>query len=337
MLVRVLQVCLLWLFVVPGALGLGCQCSRGPVEESSKVIAEAHSAAAGATLVYDYFHGRQKPSYDSPVWDEEPTTRETLTLLVTPAGSEKPKRLKMRKQSNKEDRAPFGALEAALVIDPAGERVAYKLSDGDWELVYVTSSSWLFQAEPGTLAGAPSDDWSGVPTFRAALPSLLRAHGATEGIYEEVNRGRLLGHLRETLDEGAYVDVLAELASLDVALYGRWSYPVSRLSPEARTSLGEKLRAQVKRDPSPYLLERAFRFLDLTDPAFAELIHSAPAILSKDEELRLWTRDALTGYLEASAKLDLGRARATACRLVGEGIEAKTLPERLTQECSAAG
>ena len=256
---------------------------------------------------------------------------------MTLEGSDEPKQLNIREQSNKEDQAPNGSLDAELLLDPTGERAAYKLSDGDWELVFVTSSAWLFQAQPGVLSGAPSQDWSGVPTFRDALPSLLRVHEAPSGIYEEVNRVRLFGHLRSALEEDAFVEVLVEVAALDFALYGRWTSATNGLSPEAKASLSTKLRAQVERDPSPYLLKRAFSFLDLDDPSLAELIHTAPAILVQDEDLRLWTRHARNGYLEASERLDPERARATACALIEDGIEANKLPETLTQRCPTGG
>ncbi|MEM6290649.1 MAG: hypothetical protein AAGA54_05265 [Myxococcota bacterium] len=319
--------------LVTGTLIGSCQCSRGPVTETETVLVEARSEAATATIVYDYFHGRRK-AYDSPVWNKDPTTQETVTLFVTTPGSDTPKRLKMREQSNKSDDAPNAALEAKLALGPDGKRVAYKLSDGGWELVFVTSSHYLFQAESGALEGAP--DWAVVPTFEQALPSLLRAHGEANGIYEEVNRGRIFGHLAQTLEEPAYVEVLAQLGALRVPLYGRWSRATNSLSPAGTAALGRKLRAALEADPSLYLLRRALPFLDLDDPDLAELIHTAPAVLSNEQEHRLWTRDARNGYLEASAKLDPERARATACALIKQGVEASTLPEALRTDCDSA-
>lgn len=321
--------------VVSGSLAASCQCSRGPVTETSTVVAEAENGSAEAKIVYDYLHGRQK-SYDSPVWNRDLTTRETLTLFVTVPASETTKQLELRGQSNKEDHAPNASVEAELVVGPAGERVAYKLSDGDWELVFVTSSHFLFQAEPGALASAPAEDWAGVPTFREALSSVLRVHGEANGIYEEVNRGRIFSHLEQTLDEDAYVEVLAQTGALRFPLYGDWSRATTKLSKTGKAALGAKLRATLNEDPTVYVLKRALPFLDLDDPALSELIHTAPAALAAEKQHQLWTRDARNGYLQASARLDPERARATACALLDAGIEAAQLPDPLLQGCESA-
>lgn len=154
--------------------------------------------------------------------------------------------------------------------------------------------------------------------MRASIMSLMRAHDFSTGIYEMANRGRLLTHLRETLDEPELVEVLAETSSLESASNTSWGLTADKLSPEGKKLLGEQLRAKLEQKIDPFVLKLAAAYMDLDAPGTAELAHAAPRILMEHERLREWSREAQTRYLFASVRHDPERAAQTACELLSD-------------------
>ena len=289
-------------------------------QTDQKTLAEVSSSDANieAAIRYDFVAKRLR-KYDSPCYNRRQTSIENIVLEVRAPGQDKPWTLRLMNQRNKNSERPFKDLDAQLRGSPRGDRFAYKIGEGPWQLVHVMPSVGLIQAPEGSLGGEPKD-WSNIPTISQQALELFEAHGQSQGIYSSLNRGLMFRHLRSTLSEEELVAVLSKLASAEVILDTGWHEAAKGLSSGAKQELGDNLvEAATKPDASPYLIDRAAPYMTFEAPEQQVLAHRAPGLLLQHEQLAGWSERSARIYLLAFSRQDRRAASEEACALLTKG------------------
>lgn len=197
-----------WCLLPLTLLLCACFCSDCNDHEESQELAHLERGEHTLVVHYSRTRKRMKNHPDQLFKDSEPSTAELIALKVTGISSA----FTIASSRNKEDRIELDTSSVTLDADSSASRIAYRLDDGPWELLYRIDDT-LIHAPKDALMGPPR--WEDTPTFEQNLLPLYLAHRGGESRYSTRHRAHILSHLVQTQGQRTLADFLITLATLD--------------------------------------------------------------------------------------------------------------------------
>jgi hypothetical protein len=200
--------------------------------------------------------------------------------------------------------SPKAGRPAQLISDEAGRRLAYRLGDNPWRVVYVGKTK-LLVAPDSLLVRAAEVDFKNVPALDRAAPAIFR---------ESAKQQRDLLAEFSTLGPDALASLLVATFDAPAAPDDLWEKAFNELPPPQKASVQQALRkATAARTPVPQLL-RLTRVARIDTPALAIAALSAADAAGKEGD-QYGTASAV---LAQAALIDAKTAAGHACNWLGD-------------------
>ncbi len=242
-------------------------CSSHPpkIEEKREL---ARIEQGGLTTHIDYTFSRAHlVQHERGCTNDYATTTEKVELFLRSPRHERPAfgmgngdtveagplYLRLYKDRNNEDQDSYRDTQARMMLEPNAQRLAYKIGDEPWQLVFVTSEH-LLHAPPDTLKNAPLD-WSKVPTMPELALPMWKAYDTLEEPFNERHRTIMMTHLRRDVDEDTLHEVLLTVMEVPAGRNTGWIATAKSLSLDKQKSLLAAIQQKRKAPDAPMHLE----------------------------------------------------------------------------------
>jgi hypothetical protein len=200
--------------------------------------------------------------------------------------------------------SPNAGRPALLISDESGQRLAYRLGENPWRIVYVGKSK-LLVAPDSLLVRAAEVDFKTVPALDRAAPAIFRE--------SPKQQSDLLAEFR-TLGPDALASLLVATLDAPAAPKDLWEKAFHELPPPEKAHVEQALRkSTTPRTPVPQLL-RLTRVARIDTPALAATALNAADAAGKEGD----EYGAASAVLAQAALIDAKAASGYACNWLGD-------------------
>jgi hypothetical protein len=197
--------------------------------------------------------------------------------------------------------SPSAGTLARLVADQGGQRLAYRLGDSPWRIVYIGKAKLLFSPD-SLLVRAPEVDFAAVPPLERAAPAIFR---------ESAQKSELLAEF-SALGPEALANLLIATIDAPAAPDDLWEKAFRELMPPLQAKVAEALRKAVSERAPLALLLRMTRVARIDTPALAANALTAIATAESD------AHGTASVVIAQAALVDSKTAQRHACAWLGD-------------------
>jgi hypothetical protein len=294
----------------------GCyiQCGGGKSDHSVTVEgddglvieAEAESGGSRARIEFERKTRKSKRGFEVTYIFPKTTITQELRLIVGDGGEHSSFVIAKHDEASSFD-------QHGLEVERGGKRLAYRLDDRPWEVVYLLSAELAVHAPKDA---GDALDWTSVPPFLDVAADAYHAHSRFDGRVTMHKQVPILEWVGKAHGDEALGDVFFRILDHSTTILTWRKRAAAMLNRRAKAQLDRRLREAVQNGDSDN--ERHYREAVLRsalDP------NEHPAMVGKglslfDNDVTLLnSAEAYASLLEALSQHDADAAKQHACRL----------------------
>jgi hypothetical protein len=303
------------------AAPLCCACLCGgskneDVDEVSRVLTETSQHGRTATITYRRTN-RPYKNHLGPSLELFPDRSYVITEALWLTSLPETSRYTLTVTSNREGKVRLPNPGAELLLSPTADRVAYKLDDGLWHILFlVNDETWL--RAPPTLSSKTPPDWSAIPTLPDYALDMYLQHSSTGGdlTYSMANGPVLLAHIKSTQGEAAMIDLMFQIKDHPKNPNSYFMVDaIKTLSEEGKLALQKKLvHITLAHDPPRFEdINLMLDHVDIASPLLSDhILRLATFYASHDAKPQLYSSKAASLLLLQASRQDIDAGRALA-------------------------
>lgn len=313
---------LLYILLMSIAAPLCCACLCGgskneDVDEVSRVLTKASQNGRTATITYRRTNRPYKnhlgPSLEL-FKDSSYIITEALWLTSQPPETS---RYTLTVTSNRDGKILMPNPVGEVMLSPTADRVAYKLNDGIWHILFLANDKTWLKAPPKLSSKTPPD-WSAIPTLNDYALEMYMQHSSTSSdlTYSTANGPILLAHIKSTQGEAAMIDMIIQIKDHPANSNNYFVGPaIKNLSEEGKLTLQKKLvSATLAHDPPRFEdINLMLDHVDIASPLLSDhILRLATFYASHDTKPQLYSSKAASLLLLQASRQDMDAGRELA-------------------------